>query len=682
MAISDYWRGKGSAVKPIEIKNFIEAATSLVKYVMPKSKSQVTISGLNQGLAATDNEKIVINYGLIADQVAPFSGDKLDELLALTLHEVAHDMYTISSAESEKRLRRLLKRTNNVMTEKDLEFCHLLHSIMEDRLIEKWIGVQYPGAKPYIDKLNGQYIPKELTDEIIQKVKDNTTVNTVYQVLLTELPESEIRKLPAIARKAYRHKLAVREKMETMTQVQRLAKTIQLYTWLKKLFGWEHPVDPKEDEPNTMTNPNPDGEKIETSDSDKQDGPDADTSGAGKSQDKKDDEEKDGEDKQKGGGSDEEDDEEKDDESDDDDAASDNEDDDEADDDDKADGGDKKEDTDDKTNPGGNGSGSKDEDDEDEDDEDEDEDESDSADGDSLDGSGHGSDDYKPAEEKPEPKTAKIIDLLKKNIKPNAEELQDIQNALAYKMEDISVGNAQVVLLHPNVNTTIHNRFLNQIKQNLFQLRGKHNVKSFVRGMNEGTLDKRRLQHVITDGNCFKQIGAKTKTAMQVCLLVDFSSSMRYNPTMEMMVLLHEVFSKVPGLELMILGYYSSSVITIFKICDPRDNILKLDGVKTDGGTPSYEALEAARGQMVKFPLRGKRLLIHVTDGDPNNGCHMAEKIAEIKKCGITTKCIGINMNHPANQILWYGENNFCDVRDMSEAKVKIPKVINEFFDL
>lgn len=167
------------------------------------------------------------------------------------------------------------------------------------------------------------------------------------------------------------------------------------------------------------------------------------------------------------------------------------------------------------------------------------------------------------------------------------------------------------------------------------------------RGLQEGAVDTRRLYRAgAMDYKLFERKEVLTAPSLAVGILVDASGSMGFNydytgarlePALKMAMALKTALSIIEGVDLMVMAYNSaddfasSRNTTLYRISDRRTGEFR-PNVKADGGTPSGYALSGMVSQIGKYLIGKDKLIIHITDGCPNNYEDVSEAVDYCKK--------------------------------------------------
>jgi len=158
------------------------------------------------------------------------------------------------------------------------------------------------------------------------------------------------------------------------------------------------------------------------------------------------------------------------------------------------------------------------------------------------------------------------------------------------------------------------------------------------RGLVSGKVDPRRLHRAPVTGRCFRQNDRLPNLDWHVTLLLDASGSMRGTRW-------RLVEHTVANLHRALQGYRNRLDAFAYFEMDGVCMISRLTGdtglfsVPPHGQTASGQAIIAA----AHFTPRGRarRILLHVTDGQCNFGCHVSHGIRVCAEQGITLLTLG-----------------------------------------
>lgn len=170
----------------------------------------------------------------------------------------------------------------------------------------------------------------------------------------------------------------------------------------------------------------------------------------------------------------------------------------------------------------------------------------------------------------------------------------------------------------------------------------------WVRGKENGIRIDHRLLYRggYNDRHVFRDRELKNRLDMGLCLMIDESGSINPNQW-EIMSHVCAAFASAIGhrsdIDLMILGYSTSSHagISIRRIWDTAERCLRLSGEKLDGSTPSGYALAGIRDVVLsRFTKHQDRVIIHVTDGQPDEPELVTLEAQKARAKGIQVGCI------------------------------------------
>ncbi len=170
----------------------------------------------------------------------------------------------------------------------------------------------------------------------------------------------------------------------------------------------------------------------------------------------------------------------------------------------------------------------------------------------------------------------------------------------------------------------------------------------YQRGLHLGKIDGRRLYRFVLDGRVFrKREYSRRDNTRNIVILVDGSASMagglpgggkEWTRTERVFASLFEAV-KGTGNRLDVLAYYErGGVCEVTRLsCDN-----KLYTVRPEGRTPTGQAIVAAA---LKMPKDKQRLIIHITDGEPNCGLYVKNSLEFCDGIGVEVVTIGAYYN-------------------------------------
>ena len=192
-------------------------------------------------------------------------------------------------------------------------------------------------------------------------------------------------------------------------------------------------------------------------------------------------------------------------------------------------------------------------------------------------------------------------------------------------------------------------------------------------------MDSRRLARVGAGNlNVFRRKQVLETPDMAVGLLLDVSGSM--HPWMHVVEQTAAVFaeglSRKRGINFACWTYTGGyTQVELTRLCDRKMGKLHLANVAQGGGTPSGVAIAGIQVLMARMPER-KKLLLHFTDGAPDNHQHVHSAVKAAREAGIRVYAIGAG-HMEASLASQYGHDNWeCidRVEDLPRAMANIIK--------
>jgi hypothetical protein len=172
------------------------------------------------------------------------------------------------------------------------------------------------------------------------------------------------------------------------------------------------------------------------------------------------------------------------------------------------------------------------------------------------------------------------------------------------------------------------------------------------RGLSSGRVDPRRLYRAPVTGRCFRELQSRPAMDWNVTLLCDASGSMRgakWRTVENTISTLYSALSDYRG-SLAAYAYFEMDGICMISSLIKDGHVLS---VPPSGQTASGQAIIAAAMFMPKSKRR--RLLVHVTDGESNFGCHVSDGIAFCRARGIHLVTIGCGCRDKGSMEKQYG---------------------------
>ncbi|MDP3061978.1 MAG: VWA domain-containing protein [Chloroflexota bacterium] len=187
-------------------------------------------------------------------------------------------------------------------------------------------------------------------------------------------------------------------------------------------------------------------------------------------------------------------------------------------------------------------------------------------------------------------------------------------------------------------------------------------------GLDRGRLDERRLwKPLLGDPTFHKRKDARSRSSLAIGLLLDVSGSMKaYMPIVEETA---AAFSQglldAPGIDFAAWCYTGKAgQVALTRICDRQMPRLCLSNIEKHESTPSGAAIAAVKVLMGRMRGRNK-LLIHFTDGRPDNPTHVVRAVAACVAAGVQVHAIGLP-KYREMLSAQYGEGNYEVVEAVS----------------
>lgn len=204
-------------------------------------------------------------------------------------------------------------------------------------------------------------------------------------------------------------------------------------------------------------------------------------------------------------------------------------------------------------------------------------------------------------------------------------------------------GSQEVIMEEANYNPELQERYrlstfvLEDKLRSIFEERRRY---EYIRGLLEGRLRTRVVARAgAGDRRVFEKRETPEKIGFCLALVLDMSGSMVGSP-LEIVraaaTAFHDAFYK-ENLDLIILGYTTKhpARTVLYRIYDKEIAKLHLE-IGEHGGTPTGYALAGAKILIEKLsPHWAKRLIIHITDGFPEDVSRLREAISKLKLSGI-----------------------------------------------
>jgi len=237
--------------------------------------------------------------------------------------------------------------------------------------------------------------------------------------------------------------------------------------------------------------------------------------------------------------------------------------------------------------------------------------------------------------------------------------LDAIAEAIAHELEDLSQSVAEVLAEDPrqvaasarkaDEDPERARRVTSQVMPQVQEIRRlfdrqQDTLTRHLTGLERGKVDSRRLARVgAGDLNVFRRKQVLETPDMAVGLLLDVSGSM--NAWMHVVEQTAAVFAEglihKPGINFAAWAYTGDYAnVELTRLCDRKMGKLHLANVTQCGGTPSGAAIAGVQVLMARMPER-KKLLLHFTDGSPDNAQHVHIAVKAAREAGIRVYAIG-----------------------------------------
>jgi len=208
--------------------------------------------------------------------------------------------------------------------------------------------------------------------------------------------------------------------------------------------------------------------------------------------------------------------------------------------------------------------------------------------------------------------------------------------------------------------------------KNVFQYYAER-VKKVNRGLESGKLDRRKLYRGVIDGRCFKIEQMIAEFAWNFTVVIDASMSMagfKWRVVENTMAALYKSLQGYKN-SLRIFGYFEwDGVCVISELL--RKGVLY--SIAPTGRTPSGQAITAAALLMPR-QARGRKFILHITDGESNAGIDVRYALDYCKQENIDMVTLGCGYKDKDVLIEQYGKRlQFLDTID------ELPKAVERLF--
>jgi hypothetical protein len=215
-------------------------------------------------------------------------------------------------------------------------------------------------------------------------------------------------------------------------------------------------------------------------------------------------------------------------------------------------------------------------------------------------------------------------------------------------------------------------RHLVQRLKNIFQHYAERQ-KKINRGLESGKVDRRRLYRAPIDGRCFKIEQMLSEIAWNFTVVIDASISMAGAKWLVVENTMNALYRALQGYknELRIFGYFEYSGVCIISELFRKN---QLYSIAPTGRTPSGQAILAAALLMPR-EKKGRKFLLHITDGESNAGVDVRYGIDYCEKEDINLVTLGVAYKDKDILIEQYGKKlQFLNTID------ELPKAVERLF--
>lgn len=208
------------------------------------------------------------------------------------------------------------------------------------------------------------------------------------------------------------------------------------------------------------------------------------------------------------------------------------------------------------------------------------------------------------------------------------------------------------------------------------------------RGLYEGKVSKSRLARAgASDYRLFHKKEILAAPSLAVALLIDASGSMtmrwggqsELDKALKTATALKLAFQQRENIDVMVCAYSGPypyyGPTDIFRIYDKASNGLRLD-VGGGGGTPSGQAIASIATQMNRF-IRGKdRLIIHITDGSPDDHEKVAKAVENCRKHNI--EVMTLSTYQLSDEVINSYQGLVVKINGMKDLETAIPALLEK----
>lgn len=178
--LSDLWREAKSKDPGTELASVLDGARIMAQSLNPKV--EVTFAGVKT--ANTDRKNIFLSPRELGNEY-PISGDKVDVILGLTVHEVGHTLFSSNKVLLMNKLERM---AGAYYRSTDHDYLEKLVNIFEDIYIDH-LMTAYPGYRDYLqrerDQALGEFNPESVTKPLGAKCTKKDILNALIYFTLS-----------------------------------------------------------------------------------------------------------------------------------------------------------------------------------------------------------------------------------------------------------------------------------------------------------------------------------------------------------------------------------------------------------------------------------------------------------------------------------------------------------------
>lgn len=272
------------------------------------------------------------------------------------------------------------------------------------------------------------------------------------------------------------------------------------------------------------------------------------------------------------------------------------------------------------------------------------------------------------------------------------EVLNEVLDAIAHELEDLSKSVSAVM----NAGSNLHARTkradydgpsaqkaTEQVEPEIIRLRQlferqKMEASRSLTGLNRGKLDSRRLARVGAGNfNVLRRREVLGKPDMDIGLLMDVSGSMDSNMGMvwQTAAMFGEALVRADGINFLCLTYTGGWMnVQTTMICSKEMGKLCLGNVDLGGGTPSGPAIATMKVHLDRMPGK-KKVVIHFTDGSPDDSGAVMTAVEACRKDGIEVWAIGLQ-GMERQLAVQYGQEKYRTISTIRELPEKVGELL------